>query len=148
MILRLFSDLLCSFIRLLVNLVVWGFTCMPKTEFRRFVGVLGGYIVKAVTGFGSLAFALRALAFSLRMSTVQGSIVFEGGRFELGSDGVSGEGYWVVVERQEKRGSGVVSGGRKNGRIEMEKRNIPEKSVLSIDYHRAFSKRLESFKAL
>nr|GEW38628.1 ribonuclease H-like domain-containing protein [Tanacetum cinerariifolium] len=27
-----------------------------------------------------------------------------GGRFELGSDVVSGEGYWVVVERQEKRG--------------------------------------------
>nr|GEX72792.1 hypothetical protein [Tanacetum cinerariifolium] len=24
--------------------------------------------------------------------------------FELGSEGVSGEGYWVVVERQEKRG--------------------------------------------
>nr|GFA90678.1 hypothetical protein [Tanacetum cinerariifolium] len=34
--------------------------------------------------------------------------------FELGSDGVSGEGYWVVVERQEKRGSGVAGLGGKN----------------------------------
>nr|GEW10390.1 hypothetical protein [Tanacetum cinerariifolium] len=30
----------------------------------------------------------------------------------------------------------------------MEKRNIQERSVLSIDYHRAFSGMLESFKAL
>nr|GFB09931.1 hypothetical protein [Tanacetum cinerariifolium] len=30
------------------------------------------------------------------------------GRFELGSDGVSGEGYWVVAERQEKRGEVVL----------------------------------------
>nr|GFC46695.1 hypothetical protein [Tanacetum cinerariifolium] len=35
--------------------------------------------------------------------------------FELGSDGVSGEGYWVVVERQEKKGKWSGKVGGKNG---------------------------------
>nr|GFA23701.1 putative athila retroelement ORF1 protein [Tanacetum cinerariifolium] len=36
-----------------------------------------------------------------------------GCRFELGSDGASGEGCWVVVERQENRGEVVLQFGGK-----------------------------------
>nr|GFA43822.1 hypothetical protein [Tanacetum cinerariifolium] len=43
---------------------------------------------------------------------------------------------------------GNPKGGKITGKgVKMENRNIQERSVLSIDYHRAFSRRLKSFKA-
>nr|GEW38825.1 hypothetical protein [Tanacetum cinerariifolium] len=80
-----------------------------------------------------------------RVWEVMGSSWSNGGVVRSGEEavvGLAGENGVNSV------GLNVREGGRQGG-IEMEKRNIQEMNVLFIDYHRrAFSRRLESFKAL